>query len=256
MYEARSVRKAFELIDLIARQDKRMTLSELSRETGINKSTLHGIARALEEMGVIMRSGNRRYTLGMTLFELARTVHSRIDLREIAHPIIEELMRSTNQTVFLGVRSGTHVSIVDIVESTRDLKITAHIGARIPLSVGATGKAFLAAMAEDEAARFIQTLKLRQDTEKSITDPDLYLQEVRKVRDCGYAVDDEEYIHGVRAIAASIHAKGQPMSAIWVVGFTQSMDDEKIIAIARETKAAAEAISGKFDSLPEDEKKR
>jgi DNA-binding IclR family transcriptional regulator len=163
---------------------------------------------------------------------------------------MEDLMRSTRQTVFLGIRSGDHASIVDIVESTQDLKITAHIGARLPLLVGATGKTFMASMADHEAEHIIRTVGLRRNTERSIIDPERYMEEIRKARDCGYALDDEEYLQGVRAVAASIHAQGQPMSAIWVVGFTQTMKVEKMTMIALETKLAAETISGKFNLLP------
>ncbi len=248
MYQAPSVKKAFQILDLVARRDKRLTISDLSRELGISKSTVHGIAQVLEGMGAVVRDDKtRRYSLGITLFELARTVYARIDLKDIARPIMQELMRSTRQTVFLGIRSGDHVSIIDIVESTRDLKITAHVGARLPLLVGATGKVFMASMAEQEAAELIRAVNLRQDTEKSITDPDQYMEEVRRARDCGYALDDEEYMQGVRAVAASIHVPGRQMSAIWVVGFSQSMPIEKMTAIAFETKSAADAISRKFD---------
>lgn len=102
-------------------------------------------------------------------------------------------------------------------------------------------------MAEQEANQLIRSMKLRHDTKNSITDPDRYMEEVRKARDCGYALDDEEYLQGVRAVAASIHAPGQPMSAIWVVGFTQTMKAEKSELIALETKRAAETISRKFN---------
>lgn len=248
MYQAPSVKKAFQILDLVARRDRRLTISDLSRELGISKSTVHGIAQVLEAMGAVVRDDKtRRYSLGITLFELARTVYARIDLKDIARPIMEELMRSTRQTVFLGIRSGDHVSIVDIVESTQDLKITAHIGARLPLLVGATGKIFIASMEEQEAAELIRAVKLRQDTEKSITDPDQYLEEVRKARACGYALDDEEYMQGVRAVAASIHVPGRQMSAIWVVGFSQSVGIERMVAMAVATKSAADAISRKFD---------
>jgi IclR family KDG regulon transcriptional repressor len=248
MYQAPSVRRAFQILDLVARRDKRLTISDLSRELGISKSTVHGIAQVLEAMGAVVRDDKtRRYSLGITLFELARTVYARIDLKDIARPIMEELMRSTHQTVFLGIRSGDHVSIVDIVESTQDLKITAHIGARLPLLVGATGKVFIASMEEQEAAELIRAVKLRQDTGKSITDPDQYLEEVHKARACGYALDDEEYMQGVRAVAASIHVPGRQMSAIWVVGFSQSVGIERMVAMAVETKSAADAISRKFD---------
>jgi DNA-binding IclR family transcriptional regulator len=248
MYQAPTVKKAFQILDLVARRDRRLTLSDLSRELGISKSTVHGIAQALEGIGAVARDDKtKRYTLGLTLFELAHTVYARIDLKGVARPMLEDLMRSTRQSVFLGIRSGDRVSIIDIVESTQNLKITAHIGARLPLLVGATGKIFMASLTEEEAARLLRTVGLRQDTERSITDSDLYMEEIRKARETGYALDDEEYMQGVRAVAVPIHAPGRQMSAIWVVGFTQSMKDEKMVEIAIETKHAAEAISRKFD---------
>ncbi len=248
MYQAPSVKKAFQILDLVARRDNRLTISDLSRELGIGKSTVHGITQALEGIGAIVRDDKtKRYTLGMTLLELARTVYARIDLKDVARPILEDLMRSTRQSVFLGMRSSDRVSIIDLVESTQDLKITAHIGAMLPLLVGATGKVFMAFLAEDEAAQLIRAVGLRQDTERSITDPDRYMEEIRRARISGYALDDEEYLQGVRAVAVPIHAPGRQMSAIWVVGFTQSMKAEKMTAIAMQTKRAAEAISQKLE---------
>lgn len=248
VYEAPSVKKAFQILDLVARRDNRLTISDLSRELGIGKSTVHGITHALEGIGAIVRDGKtRRYTLGMTLLELAHTVYTRIDLKDIARSTLEDLMRATRQNVFLGIRSDDHVSIVDIVESTQDLKITAHIGARLPLLVGATGKAFMAVLAENEAAQLIRAKGLRRDTERSITDPEKYMKEIRRARISGYALDDGEYLQGVRAVAVPIHAPGWQTSAIWVVGFSQSMKAEKMTAIAVETKGAAEAISKKLD---------
>ena len=257
VYQAPSVKKAFQILDLVARRDNCLTISDLSRELGIGKSTVHGIAQALEGIGAIVRNDQtRRYTLGMTLLELAHAVYARIDLKDVARPILEDLMRSTRQNVFLGIRSGDRVTIVDIIESTQDLKITAHIGARLPLLVGATGKVFMASLPENEAAQLIRTAGLRRDTERTITDPDEYLENIREVRKSGYALDDGEYLQGVRAVAAPIHAPGRPIAAVWVVGFSQSMRAEKMTAIAVETKSAAEAISRKFDLRPHEENKR
>ncbi len=248
MYQAPSVKKAFQILDLVARRDNRLTISDLSRELGIGKSTVHGITQALEGIGAVVRDEKtRRYTLGMTLFELAHKVYARIDLKDLARPILEDLMRSTRQSVFLGIRSGDRVSIIDIIESVQDLKITAHIGARLPLLVGATGKVFMASLAEQEAAQLIRTLGLRRVTQRSITDPNRYLEEIRKARESGYALDDEEYMQGIRAVAAPIHAPGRQLSAIWVVGLSQSMKAEDMTTIAVETKNAAEAISRAFD---------
>jgi IclR family transcriptional regulator, KDG regulon repressor len=243
MYQAPIVTKAFHLLGLVARNDGRMKISDISREMGISKGTVHGIAYALEEAGAVVRDEKTKcYSLGLTLFELSQKVHSRIELKDVARPVMEELMRKTQQSVFLGIRSNERVSIVDIVESTRDLKITAPIGARLPLLVGALGKVFMAALDDGEADRWVRGTGLRQDTGKSITDPDRYLEEIRKARKRGFALDDEEYIQGVRAVAAPICVAARPLSAIWVVGFTQSMRDADLLGIARHTKQAADAI--------------
>jgi len=248
VYEAPSVKKAFQILDLVARQDNRLTISDLSRKLGISKSTVHGIAQALEGIGVVVRNNETKcYTLGMTLLQLAHAAYARIDLKDIARPILEDLMRSTRQTVFLGIRSADRVSIIDTVESTEDLKITAHIGARIPLLVGATGKVFMASLPEGEAVQLVRSIGLRRNTAKSITDPNKYMEEIRRAREAGYALDDGEYLQGVRAVAAPIDAPGRQMSAIWVVGFTQSMKADRMTAIAMETKVAAEAILQKLD---------
>ncbi len=251
MYKAPTVKKAFQILDYIARRERRTTISDLSRELGIGKSTVHGIVQALENAGAVVRNPKTRcYSLGMTFFELAQAAYARIDLKAVARPIMEELMREIQQSVFLGIRFDNRVSIIDIVESAQELKITAPVGARLPLLVGALGKVFMASLPDHEAARLIRQVELRRDTEKSITDPDRYLEEVRAARRSGYALDDEEYIQGVRAVAAPIPLAGRPMSAIWIVGFTQSMSNEKMMMIAAKTKQAAEAISRKADRGP------
>ena len=248
MYQAPVVKKAFQILDLIARHDRRMKISDLARELKISKGTIHGITLALEQAGAVVRDEKTKgYSLGLTLFELARRVNARIELKDMARPVMEELMRETRQTVFLGVRSHDRITIVDTVESTQDLKITAPVGARLPLLIGALGKVFLAAMNEGETAQLICAGGLRRDTPNSITDPDRYLREIDEVRRSGYALDDEEYIQGVRAVAAPINVAGMPISAIWVVGFTQSVSCEMLEAIAGQTRRAAEEIKRRLD---------
>ena len=77
---------------------------------------------------------------------------------------------------------------------------------------------------------------------KSI-DMDLYFNELRQVREKGYAVDDEEYIPGVRAVASPLMELGQLRSAIWAVGFKASLDEKKMQTLIAETQTAAKTIS-------------
>jgi IclR family KDG regulon transcriptional repressor len=244
MYQAPTVRKAFQILELVAGEEKAMSISDLSRELGINKSTVHGIALALEEAGALIRNGDsKRYSLGALFFELARSGNGRIDIKDTARPVMEKLMRSTRQSVFLGIRSGNHVSIIDIVESSQDFKITSPIGTRVPLLAGALGKAFLASMDRKRAAALVKAKGLRAFTHNSLTDQQLYMDAVDKARESGYGLDDEEYMQGVRAAAAVINSPGQAMAAVWVVGFTPSMGADRMTGIAEETRRAAEEIS-------------
>jgi IclR family KDG regulon transcriptional repressor len=243
-YQAPTVKKAFQIVKLIADSDRGLRLSDLSKDLKISKSTVHGITSALEEMGVIRRDPlTKRYALGFTLFELGRAAYSRIDLKDTARPIMEDLMERSQESVFLGVKNGDHLTILDIVESRHDLKITASIGMRIPLFAGAAGKVFLASMPEKQATELIRAKGIFRYTENTITDPERYLQEIRTVRQNGYATDDEEYISGVRAVASPVRGVAQPLAAIWVVGFKPSMGDDKMEALIKETKKAAETIS-------------
>jgi DNA-binding IclR family transcriptional regulator len=139
---------------------------------------------------------------------------------------------------------------LDIVESRQDLKITAPIGTTIPLFAGAVGKVFLASMEKEQTEKIIRSKGLTRFTENTIVDPELYYQELRRVRKMGYAIDDEEYILGVRAVASPIVGLGQLMSAIWVVGFKASLNEKKMKALITMTRKAAEDISRKIQEQP------
>ena len=138
-YKAPIVGKAFQVLRLIARKPDGLTLSDVARESGIGKSTVHGIVSALEEEGALMRDPRtKKFTLGVTVFELGRSAHARIDVKDAARPFMEELMAQIQESVFLGVRNLDHVTILDIVESSQNLKITSPVGTIIPLLAGAT----------------------------------------------------------------------------------------------------------------------
>jgi len=243
-YSAPSVKKAFAILSAISSSKEGLGVSELAKGLKMAKSTVHGMTSALEELGAVMRDPlTKKYKLGFTLLEIGRSAYSQIDLKTSARPVIEELMEKTQTSVFLGILNWDHVTVLDIVESRQDLKITAPVGTTMPLFAGAVGKVFLASMDEDQAAKIVKSKGLPQFTKNSIVDSKLYHQELKRVRQKGYAVDDEEYILGVRAVASPIKGLGQLKSAIWVVGFKASLDEERMQTLITETQKAAKNIS-------------
>ncbi|MBT8332483.1 MAG: IclR family transcriptional regulator [Deltaproteobacteria bacterium] len=243
-YGAPSVKKAFAILNAISTSREGLGVSELAKKLKMAKSTVHGMTSALEELGAVMRDPlTKKYRLGFTLLEIGRSAYSQIDLKTAARPVTEELMVKTRTSVFLGILNWDHVTILDIVEARQDLNITAPVGSNIPLFAGAVGKVFLTSMEEEQANKIIRSKGLPRFTENSIVDAELYYKELKLVRKKGYAVDDEEYILGVRAVAAPLMGLGQLKAAIWAVGFKASLDDIKIKTLAGETHKAAKTIS-------------
>jgi IclR family transcriptional regulator, KDG regulon repressor len=243
-YGAPSVKKAFAILSAVSSSKDGMGVSDLAKKLKIAKSTVHGMTSTLEELGAVMRDPlTKKYKLGFTLLEIGRSAYSQIDLQTAARPVTETLMERTRTSVFLGILNWHQVTILDIVESRQELNITAPVGSIIPLLAGAVGKVFLAAMSEQQAAKIIKSKGLPRFTDNSIVDPDLYFSELNQVRQKGYAVDDEEYILGVRAVASPLTGLGQLRSAIWAVGFKASLDEKKMQTLTTETHKAAQTIS-------------
>jgi DNA-binding IclR family transcriptional regulator len=243
-YSAPSVKKAFKILHAISDAPNGLGISDLSKQLKIGKSTVHGITAALEELGVLVRDSKRKkYSIGFTLLELRKKAYAKTELRDVARIPMEKLMEKIGETVFLGILHGDHVTILDVVESHNEMKITSPPGTRLPLIAGATGKVFLAQFEEKKAKEVIQKIGLVRFTSKSIIDQKKFFKEVEETKQRGYAIDDEEYMIGVRAIASRIQAASSPLAAIWVVGFTASLNNQRMEKIILEIQKTAQEIS-------------
>jgi DNA-binding IclR family transcriptional regulator len=220
-------------------------VSELSRQLGLNKSTTHDILTTLCHHRLLERDEpTKTYRLGYGLAELGHRVDERLDLRRVAHPRIVRLSEQVDETVFLGTYRDGYVTIVDKEEASHDVKITSPVGQRMHYSAAAFGKLFLAAMDDDQVNHLLAEKPLRPSTPKSIVKPHAYHATLRHVREQGYAIDDEEYLPGVRAVSAPVNdAHGHVVAALCVVGFGTRLTHDKLSDIARETRRTAESIS-------------
>ena len=243
-YSAPSVRKAYKILEIISDSSSDLGISEIAKKLKIGKSTVHGIAAALEELGVLVRDPlHKKYQMGYSLLELVRKFYRKMELRDIAKVPMERLMQKVEESVFLGIINGDHITILDVVESHREIKITSPPGTRLPLLAGAIGKIFLAQFEEKKAKQILQKMGLKRYTSKSVVDPKKYIKEVDETKEKGYAIDDEEYLPGVRAVAAPLQTASLPPAAIWVVGFTSSFTDQKVEEVIAEIRKTAQEIN-------------
>lgn len=250
-YKAPAVGKAFELLRVVSRSRKGLSLSELAAELGYSKSTTHGLVHALIHEGALVQAnGGKKLFLGSTVVELAFQSWNYLIINRAAQPILEELRKEIGESVFLGVfnRSNARAIIMATSEATKPLKISSPPGTSISLFAGAVGKVFLAGMEDTRALELIREKGLPRFTENSIVSEEELMRELDRVRKRGWALDDEEYISGVRAVAASIgNLHGLPM-AIWVVGFAGNMGKNEIEKITRATIETTEKLHTVLDA--------
>lgn len=135
-------------------------------------------------------------------------------------------------------------------ESTKPLKITSPPGVSIPLLAGAVGKVFLAAFDNPDALKLIREYGLRRFTGRSIVNEGDYLAELDHVREQGYALDNEEYMPGVKAVAVNLgNHRGLPL-ALWVVGFAGSMAEKAMPRIIEGILNSAHKLRTLLDNGP------
>ncbi|HWP28904.1 MAG TPA: IclR family transcriptional regulator [Chloroflexota bacterium] len=247
-----AVDRAIRILDALRRDPQAGGISELARRLGLHKATVRDILLTLHHHGLVERDPlTARFRLGYGLYAYVGALGEGSALPAVARPFLRQLMEQTGETVLLGMRDGERILIVDKEEPPRDLKISAPVGRRLPLYAGSFGKVLLADL---EPAQLEQLLARRPPpafTARSVTDPAAYRALLQQVRERGYAVDDEEYLDGVRAVTAPIRgADGATLAALTVVGFTTRIPDARLALLVDAVVAAARQISLRLGAGP------
>ncbi len=247
-----AVDRAVRVLRALAGDDGEPRLSDLSRRLRFSKSTLSGLLATLEHHGFVEREdGTRAYRLGAAVLELGHSVLRRQDIRQIARPHLVRLRDVLGETAVLHVPAGHEAIIVERAESNHDLKVVAPPGHRLPPFAGAVAKVFLASLPDDQLTAVLKTRALPAFTPHSITTPDRYMEDLRRVRRRGYATDDEEYLPGVRAVSAPVrNARGRTPATVTVVGSAARLTRERVPEAVAAVTAAAEAISRSLGAPP------
>lgn len=228
-YQAPAVHKIFQLLRVVAESQHMLGQSELVQALGYSKSTTHGLIHALlRENALAQETDGRGLYLGQAITDLAFSNWNYLKTTEIAQPIINEIRGQIGETVFLGGLIHKRVLIMAAAEAGDPIKISAPPGATIPLFAGAVGKVFLAGVQAEQIKQLIREKGLPRYTPRTMVDEGKYLAELALVRAKGYAIDDEEYITGIKAVAAPLNNRKGPQLAVWVVGLSNTMDEAKI----------------------------
>ncbi len=240
-----AVERTLLILEAAAQRESGMSNAEFSRKLKIPKSSASYILRTLEQHGYLRRDGEGgRYRLGMKVLSLSRAALSGVDVREVALPIMRHLVDRIHITTHLAILDQNEAVYVEKVEAPGFIKMNTWIGRRMEVHSTAVGKALLAYLDSRERDAILRRRGLKKLTTHTITTLPRLLQEFERVRQLGYAVDDEENSLGARCVGAPIfNAEGMVEAAIASTGTVSDVPSDAVPHLADMIKEAARRIS-------------
>lgn len=242
-----TLRKGLEILDYLVSSPGDASISDVAKRFNMSVSNAYKYLKVFEETGFVMRKRDKRYIPGYKLVEYGAMVLRKIDLREIAHPYLVDVMAKTGQTVHLVLKDGFEGVYIDKVEGVYSIPMVSRVGMKLDLYSSASGKAILAYLPERELEEYLARVELKRKTPNTFTDPKALKDELRRIRDLGYAVDNEENEIGIRCVGVPIFDhNGYPVAGMSISGASQRLNDEVIKECTSHLKRAAEEISKKL----------
>lgn len=239
-----SVLKAFEILKLLAKQDKPLSPQEIAEATGANLSTTHRFLLTLEEIGAVSRRPGHRFHVGMLVSELGRTTAKREILGERARIHLERLAESIGETAGLHLFQGDAIERIAVQEPARPLAYREPYGSEAELQATSIGKLYLSQLpsltCEDRLAR----LSLTKRTPASIVDLKELRRELREIRARGHAVSREEFEVGLDCFSVPVRsARGETIGGLTVWGPSTRMRGEAFDRLLTQARATVRAIT-------------
>jgi IclR family transcriptional regulator, acetate operon repressor len=227
-----SIQRAVAILRSFTEAEPELGVTELSRRLHLHKSTISRILSTLQAEGLVdqnPQTGN--YRLGVGLVSLAGVALGRLDVRGAAQPFLNRLVEVTQETVNVTILDGRDCVNIERAASPQSIRYVGWIGRRTPLHCTASGKVLLAYMPAEQR-QLLLLLPLPQYTAKTVTDLATLAQQLRQIKQNGYAVVHEEFEEGFSAVAAPVRALGgQVMATISVSGPTFRLDSDQMAQI-------------------------
>lgn len=237
-YAVHSVENALDLLDAICEEGGEARVSQLSQRLGMSKASVFRLLATFEGRGFVERSDDSlKYRLGLSACEMGQKILARMGVLRKARPTMNRLVRQCNESVYFVVRRNDYLLMLDMVDTTQQVKITPLVGQRFPLTTAA-GRIFLAFEGE--------TGKKRSDLPGAVA---LAPAEREAIRGFGLCIDQEGFGAGVTCVAVPLlNGKGEAAAALVILGptfrLTEGRIETELLPQVREAGAAISAGLG------------
>ncbi|MCL4439650.1 MAG: IclR family transcriptional regulator [Firmicutes bacterium] len=238
-----SVERALVILEALGRNSRGYGCTELGQLLNLHKSTVHRLVSTLLSYGFVEKDPhNDKYRLGIKIMHMGLEALNSLDFRKVAIPFIQELVQISRETVQLAVLEGNNVLVVERDHSPE--AITVNLGLRSEVHCTAEGKLLMSYLAPDKAAGILREKPMRQYTINTITEITPMISHLEKIRSQGFAINAEEMVEGVRALAAPVFDhNGRNIAALSIAGPSSRLSLERIYRLVTVLKETCASIS-------------
>jgi len=247
----KSLHRALRILEVFIESDEELGVSEISRKTSLSKSTVVRMLKAFERFNYLAQTPTRKYKLGSSAIRLGGMALQKNQLRIAARPTLEQLATQCGETVLLTAlnEQKTHALCIERIESKRRIRLSVEVGQVLYLHAGASAKPLLAHLTDDEVDKLISAIGLPRISKNTLTDPELLREELRVIRERGFAESVEETDEGAAGVGAPILAEhGELLGAIAIAGPTDRMRrqrDDNVERVMEAVDQIATAMGGR-----------
>ena len=191
--------RLFGALELLA-ENGSAAVSEVSDALGLNKTTAHRVLTSLVYMGYARQNEESgRYEPSLKIVGLSNKIMNHLDIVQIVRPYLRKLMEMTDETVHFVERDGIDAVYIDKLENqSRVLRMYSQVGKRIPVFCSAIGKAMVAWLDDTALQKIVDNIRFEKKTPYTLTDKGTFLDNLKQIRTCGYAVDFEDMIDEIK----------------------------------------------------------
>ena len=238
-----SVERVFDLLNIITASGGESSLSELAAKSELTLPPIHRKLRTLVFLGYVRQLPNRSYALGPGLIRLGYTAS--LQLGAYAQPVLRRIVDQLGESANMAMLDGHMVVYVGQAQSSQSMRTFTEVGRRAHAHDTGVGKAILATLPESQVVSIVSSMGMPTPTKKSLGTMEDLLADLEKIRERGYAIDDEEQEVGVRCFSMALPEAPTP-TAISVSGPVSRVDwdfGERAVPLLRE---AADELSAHF----------
>ncbi|MDA3941768.1 MAG: IclR family transcriptional regulator [Spirochaetia bacterium] len=222
-----TVVKAFDILEYIA-SNQPVSPSDITRNLKLTRSNVHRLLATFVSMGYISKNDNA-YFLSFKLFQLGNSIPFFRDLKTIAKPFMSRLMEKVNENIYLNVLSGDMIIAIDMVKSNNHLTLNADKIYTYPLNTCASGKVFLSMLSNESVIETVNNLEMTGMTSSTIINRSILLDEIKAVKQKGYATEYQEFSEELNSVAAPVYDyMDQIVATISISGPANRLNPDKI----------------------------